>query len=292
MKKIYTILAVCILAAIAIMAALRPHSKTHKKPHLVIGTALEAEEAKKWPGRVYLATYPRSGNHWMRYLVEEATGIATGSTYIDPDPQHLSAAFPWGGFSCDHGYEGHCRYPAEGEVALIKTHFPAMHLSWFEKLPYRFAIRIIRHPVDCFYSQYLWERNFSHRTAATYIPRKRLKKYIRAWRRFQNYWDSAENVLTLRYEDLVQNPLPYLNLVLEKTGYKVEPKDVERAIAKYPPEGKFFKHLSHYTPDDLLLIQEKLGPLLQKYGYGITEIGSPKHVVPNSHLNDRNDGTI
>ena len=54
--------------------------------------------ADNWK-RAYLVTFPRSGNHWMRYLIEEATQIATGSVYQDMDrPVHLERIFPWGGY--------------------------------------------------------------------------------------------------------------------------------------------------------------------------------------------------
>lgn len=63
-------------------------------------TFIHAEEVqtKNWQHRVYLASYPRSGNHWLRYLIEEAKGIATSSVYQDPDPPHLDQVFPWGTF--------------------------------------------------------------------------------------------------------------------------------------------------------------------------------------------------
>src|SRR4051812_11514770 len=80
--------------------------------------------SEQWT-RVYLATYPRSGNHWIRYLVEEASHIATSSVYRDPDPLHLKRIFPWGGYCCHHGYEGQCRYPTKKDCVLVKTHFPA-----------------------------------------------------------------------------------------------------------------------------------------------------------------------
>ena len=31
-----------------------------------------------------LASFPGSGNTWTRYLIEGATGVFTGSVYIDP----------------------------------------------------------------------------------------------------------------------------------------------------------------------------------------------------------------
>ncbi len=140
-------------------------------------SVMDVEEAKKWGNRVYLATYPRSGSHWMRYLIEEATGIATSSAYIDPDPRHLETVFPWGGYCCDGGYEGHCRYPMMGEIAIVKTHFPDTYISGFEKLPYSLAVRIIRHPIDSFYSLYLWEKSCATVAAEFLIPREILRQY-------------------------------------------------------------------------------------------------------------------
>src|SRR5437868_3632292 len=73
---------------------------------------------------VYLASFPRSGNHWVRFLVEEATHIATSSVYRDQDFPHLKNIFPWGGYSTDQGYDGHCRYPTNDDPVLLKTHYP------------------------------------------------------------------------------------------------------------------------------------------------------------------------
>lgn len=85
-------------------------------------SCLEAD----WENLVYLATYPRSGNHWMRYLIEEATGIATGADHIDPDPPHNPKRYPWGGFCPDGGYSKTRRYPEKDEIYVVKTHYPLL----------------------------------------------------------------------------------------------------------------------------------------------------------------------
>src|SRR5690349_14416639 len=82
--------------------------------------------ASEWK-RVYLATYPKSGNHWMRFLIEEVTGVATGSVYCDQNqPAHMPAPFAWGGYSTPHGYTGKRRYPTKRDIVVIKTHFPVI----------------------------------------------------------------------------------------------------------------------------------------------------------------------
>jgi hypothetical protein len=108
--------------------------------------------AEDWANRVYLASYPRSGNHWMRFLIEEATGITTGSVYCDAsDPtrdyhrQHLF--FPWG-YVVENGFSGKCRYPKKDELVFLKTHYPAIDAQALDCKPFCKAIRIVRHPVD------------------------------------------------------------------------------------------------------------------------------------------------
>jgi hypothetical protein len=225
-----------------------------------------AEKAKDWPHRVYLATYPRSGNHWMRYLIEEATHIATSSVHCDGDPPHLQLIFPWGGFCCLNGYEGICRYPMLSDIVVIKTHYPSIE-SPFNQLPYKNVIRIIRHPIDSFYSCFMCTK-IAHQLPIDYvITEDAVLKYIHDWRAFQEYWEQAENVFTIRYEDLYQNPVFYLGLVLEKIGYTLSVEDIQRAVQKYPPVGGCLKYLPHFTEKSLTLIQNELGEFMQQYGY-------------------------
>lgn len=114
-------------------------------------------DVSQWE-RVYLASFPRSGNHWVRFLVEEASHIVTSSVYKDSDYPHLSRVFPWGGYCTDHGYAGNCRYPKASEAVLLKTHYP--HFSKSKLLEPTRAVKIclIRHPLDALYSFYVYQQ--------------------------------------------------------------------------------------------------------------------------------------
>ncbi len=71
-------------------------------------------DASLWPNCIYLATFPRSGNHWVRYMLEELTGKVTGSVYCDQDhPVHSPIILPMGGYAPDFGYEGCREYPVD-----------------------------------------------------------------------------------------------------------------------------------------------------------------------------------
>ncbi len=221
----------------------------------------------KW-NRVYLATYPRSGNHWSRYLIEEASGIATSSLYeetVDQHPPHLKHLFPWGGYCPFHGYEGNRRYPTRKDIVVIKTH----RRSDLYHPDYQAAIRIVRHPLDSLYSHYVLRCAQENQPIDPYIPREFLLDAIRKWKEFQDYWDGKPNVVTFRYEDMLENPFDVLKEMLNICRYKCTDADIQRAVDRYPPEGYPLKHLKHYTEEDLELVFSELGERMKKYGYGL-----------------------
>lgn len=222
--------------------------------------------------RIYLATYPRSGNHWARYLIEEATNFATSSVYPDNTPphEHLLEPFPWGGYACDHGYTGNRIYPQNDDIVVIKTHFPALQESKFDCKPSLKTIRIVRHPVDSIYSfyVYIYQGNIPQQI----IPTPLVKTFVESWKKFQTHWNNESNVVTFRYEDLYNDPYTVLRNMLEAIGYSVQPEDIERAIAKYPPSGGLLKYLDKFQSEDLNLISQELSDLMQQFDYSIPTI--------------------
>ena len=221
-----------------------------------------------WNKRVYLATYPRSGNHWVRYLIEEATHIATSSVYCDADigRSHLGKPFAWGGYCPKYGYEKQCRYPTPEDSVVVKTHYPAVPAQQFDRLPYIKVIRIVRHPIDSLYSFYVFEKKHIDNPK---MPLSLIKKRIRIWRSFHEYWDRQSNVFTVRYEDLLQEPQALLQSILQEIGYCVTKEQVDRAVNRYPPRGKPLKHLAQFSLEEVDMIKEELTDLMQKFNYSI-----------------------
>lgn len=65
---------------------------------------------KSHPGpRTALASYPGSGNTWVRHLIQQATGLNTGSIYYIPYWLSAHNGFPGEGLSC-------------GKQVAVKTH--------------------------------------------------------------------------------------------------------------------------------------------------------------------------
>jgi hypothetical protein len=195
-------------------------------------------------------------------MIEEATHIATSSTYRDRDYPHLPTRFPWGGFSTDHGYTGTCRYPLESEPVVLKTHYPYFP-QWTIERTKQPVICLIRNPVDAFYSLHVYNK----RNDPTKIPESRLRYMIKKWREFYEFWDQQPSVLLVRYEDLYNDPELYLAKILQTIGYPVGVGDIQRAVDRYPPMGSLLKHLHFYEKSDIELIKTELADLLLKYGY-------------------------
>lgn len=212
---------------------------------------------------VYLASFPRSGNHWVRYLVEEATHIATSSSYRDRDFPHLKDMFPWGGYCTDHGYNGNCQYPTKNDPVLLKTHYP-FHPKKIESHS-RPAICLIRHPVDAFGSFYIYKGG----KEGTQIDKDKLLELIHRWKTFYEFWENRSDILFIRYEDLQLNTATCLSHILQTAGYKFDNADIERAVTKYPSQGQPLKHLGYYDAQTIELIKKELGTYLTMYNYAL-----------------------
>lgn len=212
---------------------------------------------------VYLASFPRSGNHWMRFLIEEATGIATSSVYRDGDYPHLPDRFPWGGYSTDHGYTGTRRYPTQQEPVVLKTHYPCFDLKLFPPIT-ELTVCLVRNPIDAFYSYHVYRAGPG---ASYHISLFELRELIKEWRTFYEFWDRQPGVIFIRYEDLYQDPAGYLSKITHSIGYETSPEDIQRAINRYPPRGGLLKHIQHYRSADIELIKSELSDLLSKYDY-------------------------
>lgn len=213
---------------------------------------------------IYLASFPRSGNHWVRFLVEESTHIATSSVYRDRDFFHLPTLFPWGGYSTDHGYQGQCRYPTKNDPILLKTHYP--FLPDKRNLEPKATICLIRHPIDAFWSFHIYQQRGKK---VSKINEKQLIKFIIGWRMFYEFWEKQPGVLFIRYEDLQENTSWQLRCILQAAGFSFESVDIERAVAKYPPQGTPLKHMSYYDVQSLEIMKRELADLLMRYNYDL-----------------------
>jgi len=223
--------------------------------------------------RVYLASFPRSGNHWMRYLIEELTDVATSSVFHDDVPRHMKKRYPWVAFMPKNGYNGERRYPTQDDLVVVKTHYPCNNKNPGDNLPYIKTIRILRNPVDSFRSHYNWYRDFAkQRLGPGYLD-----TFIKDWRRFQEYWNKKPNVYTIRYEDLMTDTFGTLKGVVKELGLNCTDVDIQRAVDKHPPKGSILKHLNTFSNRQLDKIRGDLSDLLDDFNYEVPVKSSSQH---------------
>jgi Sulfotransferase domain len=165
------------------------------------------------PADIFIAGYPKSGNTWMQNLV---AGVA-----YNLDPEHLSDSQILNLVPDVHA----CRHYQRRQTPMyFKTH----HLPRPE---YRRVIYLLRDGRDVMVSYYHHLRalngddvDFSEivRTGRHLSPSK--------WHDHVNAWRSnpfGAEILTVRYEDLLENPVSELRRVCEFAGIERSPEVLE-----------------------------------------------------------------
>lgn len=204
--------------------------------------------------RVALASYPRSGNTWVRLLLEEATGQQSGTIY-------------GGNEIIKRGSEG----------IVIKAH------GW-DVYKYTHAIHLDRDPFDVCVSYFQYSRDI-YREKDLGWPAF-LKKTIAEWRGHTLRWMRAAKkipVHRLRYEDLLAAPKEELRQLLDWHGIEVSDAKIAQAVAatqigslrkKHPKRGKkFFRKgksglgISQFSTEQRSYVAEQLGDLLKDLDY-------------------------
>ena len=149
-----------------------------------------------------LASYPRSGNTWMRLLLEKSTGYATSSVYCDETKLFR--------FECD-----------KSNLFLIKTHdFESNTRIWRNRPHFDQFICLVRNPFDTILSYYEYiHSNESHtvktkssegfhgnnstEAVSSLLSNNTVREMISNYREFFNYWRRVNLPrMFVRYEDL------------------------------------------------------------------------------------------
>ncbi|XP_047999023.1 WSCD family member AGAP003962 [Leguminivora glycinivorella] len=192
---------------------------------------------------VALVSHPGSGNTWLRYLLQQVTGIMTGSIYMD------------------YGLRTH-GFPAEnvtdGTVLVVKTHeAPPVHPDKFQA-----AVLLIRHPKDAILAEY----NRLHKGHIGTAPKSAFKRKSHEhkttdWVKFVSYqltaWESLHElwltrfpgkILVILYETLVRDTEPTLQRILDFLNHTVTKDDMSCAIANREGIYRRRKKLQDFDP--------------------------------------------
>ncbi|KAK6967800.1 WSCD family member [Biomphalaria glabrata] len=146
-----------------------------------------------------LASFPGSGNTWLRSLLQDSTGLLTGSEYFDAEL--FEAGFPGEGIKPSTPVNG-------SRVLLVKTH--GSDVGTMSR--YNSAILLIRNPMDAILSEFNRVYGGGHlNLAPTIYIKEKWSEFVhlhtKAWMRFNMDWlKFPGNLLTVTYIDLLQRP--------------------------------------------------------------------------------------
>lgn len=167
-----------------------------------------------------LASFPGSGNTWIRHLLQQATGIATGSVYKDTVLQQLG-------------------FPGEGvlnkSVLVVKTH------QWGEKerKNYERSILLIRDPFNALLSEFNRQYGGHLGHAQEMHFKKEWKSYVfdaaKNWMALNRDWLNFSGPLYIvHYEDFKSDPanqlsrlLKFLNIEISNSNLLCVMKNIE-----------------------------------------------------------------
>jgi hypothetical protein len=232
---------------------------------------------------VFLASYPRSGNTWVRFILSEI--LTHRVTHFD----NVNQLIP------EMGIHGQARSLLRGGGRLIKTHEPY-------RKEYRRAIYLLRDMRDCLLSQYSREKElgtvdapdldsyllqFLGGTTTGFGP---WHKHVRCW--LESPLARRGDLLLIKFEDMRRNTQEAVTQMLEFLAVSADFQVIQQAISNNTvermrekentalklrktvrEEGRFVRNgavggwREKLTDAQLRLIDEYAGSILARMGY-------------------------
>jgi hypothetical protein len=187
------------------------------------GTDIAGRNLKVFPDDTFIASYPRSGNTWTRFLIanllhpERPVTFANIETVI-PDATALSSR----------------KLKRVARPRLIKTH------EYFEPR-YRRVIYLVRDPRDVVLSLYNFRRKYRSVDDSYPIERYVAERFLPgdldvSWGEHVGSWLGTRmnqpEFLLVRYEDLLHDPPRELRRVASFLGIAASPETLSQAIER------------------------------------------------------------
>ncbi|XP_053950898.1 WSCD family member CG9164 [Anastrepha ludens] len=213
----------------------------------------KSETEYRVPGLTALASFPGSGNTWLRYLLQQATGILTGSVYKDYGL--LKTGFP-------------AENIRNNSVLLVKTHEFGPN-AWE---PFTKAILLVRDPEKAILAEFN-RQSGGHigfaspdrykRTRGKYWTQFVLKS-LKMWEATNLSWarDFPGNVKVVFYEDLVGDLEKTLRGVLNYIEFPINESLLSCALTRREGVFRRKKRFLNFDPFTLsmrsIIKQKKL----------------------------------
>ncbi|RPH16157.1 MAG: hypothetical protein CBB67_015755 [Alteromonadaceae bacterium TMED7] len=172
------------------------------------------------PNSIILASFPKSGNSWFRFVVSNVNAVHSGEEYANFQNIGIYAPEIRG----NRKLEGAKIFQ---ELPLfLKTHFP--YNKYFEGVK---AVSLTRNPFYVIPSYYEYLNNARGKKLSNLNDFFWHWRYgFNAWAKFTESW--LETSITLKYEDFVAEPCSCFSSLYDKLGYRIPETVIHEAVEK------------------------------------------------------------
>jgi hypothetical protein len=199
--------------------------RIQRAARIILGLERAGRNATLFPDDVFLVSYPRSGNTWLRFLVGNLIHPETPVTFAN-----IEAFVP----SIYVNRDTQLR-------ALPRPRVLKSHEAFFGK--YRRVIYIVRDPRDIAVSYYHYQIKYRQLPSGfpleEFVPLLLVDNFeglYGPWADHVMSWlamrDTRDAFLLLRYEDLMENPARELAKVAAWLGIPADPERVRQAVER------------------------------------------------------------
>jgi hypothetical protein len=180
---------------------------------------------------IYLVSYPKSGNTWLRYLMAQAIWPELDS----PDLKNLAAYIPSYGLLEDIGFMKDLAAPCNSLSHRLIKHHTAYNPDAERHM--KMAIYLLRDGRDALVSYW----HFCNQRDSTSVPFEEFlvasaskPGYYGPWQDHVDGWinSNTRSLLVIRYEDMLADPAATLDKALKFSGLSIDHAIIERAVEK------------------------------------------------------------
>lgn len=189
-------------------------------------TKLEEEHFQPSCKDIFLVSYPRSGNTWMRVLLTELIYDKVIESLADVEK-----------YIPDIHFNPIKKDVVESEFHVVKSHDP--NNPRFKSSNYKKVIYLIRDPRDVVLSHYRYSvgRGYDNDFDHFLLDWVNGRIWPTSWQEHVNSWvgskdaDERSNMIVIKYEDLKSNTVENIKIITNFIGLIINEEDILLAIS-------------------------------------------------------------
>jgi Sulfotransferase domain len=230
-----------------------------------------------------LVSFPRSGNTWLRSLVERATGVQTNSIYCDGMLLTSLGGECSGVSNSDFVHDTLAHAPAASRHVMTKTHVLNLQAiecdgkrnPWLDDMSVR-VVQVVRNPFDNLLSRKNFRLTGSHTSSVSQpleVDQPSMFE-LRGWTKTGYNWLHSSPVFPhylVRYEDLKLDTVATLRDLTHWLGFNVPEERLRSAIGTkvydVKKKGGFFVAMRSASADFRVEVFKQAAVLLCLFGY-------------------------